>query len=164
VHKYWPFFIDKARELLRSCDDKHQFSVTDLVFGWWDSSTDVEVCHNSLFFSVTGIGCDYRYGNYNFNLKKAINHIIPPVQLIEYTNAGLNDERWAKWIVDESRDGIVSTFQRWGFYGHCHTFSLTLGFLHPIDMLNISNLFSLKTEMSQDREIECMRQNGMRQL
>jgi hypothetical protein len=49
VHRYWPLFIDKARELLRSCGDKHHFTVTDLVFGWWDSSIDVEVCHNSLF-------------------------------------------------------------------------------------------------------------------
>jgi hypothetical protein len=76
------------------------------------------------------------------------------VQLIEYTNAGLNDDIWAEWIVDESRDGIVSTIKRWSFYGHCHTFSLTLGFLHPIEMLNISNLFSLKTEMSLSLETE----------
>jgi hypothetical protein len=47
VHRYWPLFIDKARELLRSCGGN--FSVTDLLFGWWDSSIVVEVCHNSLF-------------------------------------------------------------------------------------------------------------------
>ena len=35
------------------------------------------------------------------------------MQLIEYTNAELSDERWAEWIVDESRDEIVSAFQRW---------------------------------------------------
>jgi hypothetical protein len=45
-------------------------------------------------------------------LKEATNPIIPPVQLIEYTNAELNDEIWAEWIVDESRDGIASGIQR----------------------------------------------------
>ena len=38
--------------------------------------------------------------------------IIPPVQLIEYKNAKLNDERWAEWIVEGSGDGIGSTLQR----------------------------------------------------
>jgi hypothetical protein len=60
---------------------------------------------------VTGIGNDYRYGSYTFGLKKGVNMIVPPVQLIEYANAGLN-EKWAEWIVDEGRDEIVSTFQR----------------------------------------------------
>jgi hypothetical protein len=52
--------------------------------------------------------------SYNFNLKEATNPIIPPVQLIEYTNAELNDEIlvWAEWIVDESRDGIASGIRR----------------------------------------------------
>ena len=49
MHKYWPLFIDKARELVRSCGDEHHFFVTDLLFGWWDSSIDVEICHNPLF-------------------------------------------------------------------------------------------------------------------
>jgi hypothetical protein len=66
----------------------------------------------TLYFSVTGIECDQLRGNYNFNLMEAINTIIPPVQLIEYTNAELNDKIWAEWIVDESRDGIASGIRR----------------------------------------------------
>jgi len=76
----WPAFVSKAREIYELFGVEHEISITDLIF-------------------ITGTGLNYRFGFFKFEVTKGTNANPPHVELIEYSNSGL-DEKWAEWVVD----------------------------------------------------------------